>query len=186
MTNCVNTLINDDVRNNSAWNQRWFVSHRGRGHGHGHGLQSSNSFDMEKAKIEISYAISKAAIDPYNESPWRYFIAIIREQLKKLTNNDRSSSTTSTSSTSSFHSFLLECETKVLKTKEEFENSYNKDGKECTHLLSAYIDILEMKGDEESCKIASDLCLDLALRYDTVRKKYWNMRSHRLVSSHHD
>merc|ERR1712232_600510 len=129
-------------------NQRWFVSHRG--------LKSA-TFSLENAQSGISYAISKAAIDPYNESPWRYFIAIVKEQLRLIGGKVQ------------FETFLEECESKVLQTKRDFEESMGKDGNECTHLVSAYIDILEIKGDEKSCDIALGLCRELGSRYDPVR-----------------
>ncbi len=228
MKDNVDYLINDDVRNNSAWNERWFVSHRGKklklnvkDH-HGKAKKSDNDddddddgstssrellfvFPLEQARKEIEYAISKAAIDPYNESPWRYFIAIIREQLKLSMiigkgngtgtgtgtgtggngngNGDGDKGDSDSESTLTFRKFLLECEAKVIQTKEEFEQEYKKDGKECTHLLSAYVDILHIKGDEHSCNIAHGLCEELANRYDTVRKKYWDMRANQIQKS---
>jgi len=207
MKHNVNDLINEDVRNNSAWNERWFVSHRGKklnvnvnarrsDDRDGSGSRELFVFPLEQARKEIEYAISKAAIDPYNESPWRYFIAIIREQLKLSMilgkeygtggdgNVDGNGDGNDDNDDSTFHKFLLECEAKVIQTKKEFEEEYNKDGKECTHLLSAYVDILHMKGDEISCHIAHGLCEELANRYDTVRKKYWDMRANQITSSH--
>jgi len=67
-------ISDDDHRNNSAWNQRWFVSHRG-----------STALSIDDAKVEADYAFNSSKIDPYNESPWRYFIGILSEQHKNMT-----------------------------------------------------------------------------------------------------
>jgi protein farnesyltransferase/geranylgeranyltransferase type-1 subunit alpha len=93
--------INDDIRNNSAWNYRWYVIHH-RNSYRTNAINSTgtrtNSNDLTTlvqtppfniydtalssffANIEIEYAIQIATIDPYNESPWKYLIAILREQ----------------------------------------------------------------------------------------------------------
>lgn len=58
------------MRNNSAWNQRWFAAHRG----------SQQPLDAENVRLEADYAIKGAELDPYNESSWRYLIGIVREE----------------------------------------------------------------------------------------------------------
>eukprot|EP00977_Amphora_coffeiformis_P030373 scaffold46522_cov168-Amphora_coffeaeformis.AAC.1 len=62
-------LIGKDIRNNSAWNQRWFVTHRDGG-------TTADAF------AEVDYALTKAAADPFNESPFTYFLAICKELYK--------------------------------------------------------------------------------------------------------
>ncbi|KAF2474885.1 farnesyltransferas-like protein [Lindgomyces ingoldianus] len=63
------SMIEEDVRNNSAWNHRWFLVVGGRG---GQGV----SEDIVKREIEYAQtAIRKA---PQNESPWNYLRGIIR------------------------------------------------------------------------------------------------------------
>jgi len=148
-------LIIKDVWNNSAWNDRWFASHRG--------LKSA-PFCLEKSKNEVSYVIDKIANDPYNESPCRYLVAIVKEQLLLIGGEDK------------FRSFISECEKKIMKVKREFEESMKMDGNDCVQLIGAYIDILEMKGDQESYEDAKDLAEKLESRYDPIRRKYWKMR----------
>lgn len=65
----VHKLIIEDPRNNSAWNQRWFASHRA----------SRQPLDANQARKEADYAIEGAKLDPYNESPFSYLIGIVRE-----------------------------------------------------------------------------------------------------------
>ncbi|KAL4193869.1 hypothetical protein AMTRI_Chr06g179080 [Amborella trichopoda] len=55
-------LLEDDIFNNSAWNQRYFVITRSPQLG---GLQAMRDF-------EVDYAIEAIRVNPENESPWRY------------------------------------------------------------------------------------------------------------------
>lgn len=56
----VERLLEEDIRNNSAWNQRYFVV--------------SNTTNFEKCVIEreVEFALSKIAIVKSNESAWNY------------------------------------------------------------------------------------------------------------------
>jgi protein farnesyltransferase/geranylgeranyltransferase type-1 subunit alpha len=156
-------LLLDDVRNNSAWNQAWFVSHRG---------SKSAPFSLAQAEREVAFAIEKAKIDPYNESPWKYFIAIIKEQSRRIG-----------ISSEEFKTFLATCEKSVEDTKVSFERGTNKDGMECTHLISAYVDILEMNGSPACIEKALGFVEALEKRYDPIRKKYWKLRADNLHAS---
>jgi hypothetical protein len=51
---------------------------------------------------------------------------------------------------------------------------------ECTNLIAAHIDILEMKGDKTSIASAIEFAKLLESRYDPVRKKYWKLRAQQL------
>ena len=68
----VERLLEEDIRNNSAWNQRWFVTH----------CASKSPLTMQTAQEELEYTLVKLKLDAYNESPWRYFLAICREQYR--------------------------------------------------------------------------------------------------------
>lgn len=131
----INGLLEDDVRNNSAWNQRWFVTHRG---------SKSIPFPIEDARQEVIFSISQAQQDPYNESPWKYFVALIKEQFRLIGTSPK------------FVSLIDYSEKALKETKENFEQESSKDGMECTHLIAAHIDILEMKGDGASVSRAME------------------------------
>jgi protein farnesyltransferase/geranylgeranyltransferase type-1 subunit alpha len=137
-------LIIQDVRNNSAWNQRWFASHRG--------LQKP--LDADNAQKEADYAINGAKLDPYNESPWRYLIGLVREE----------------------PSLAPKYETKAAELRQVLVNA-NRDADTCANLTSARIDLLEMMGDDESLKQAIDLAQGLATKHDVIRTKYWMLRA---------
>jgi hypothetical protein len=168
-----------DPRNNSAWNERWFVCHRGG---------SVKSLPLEDAKKEADYAIQGARLDPYNESPWRYLIGILKEQIKV---------------TEDKMALLNEYERKAYGLREELEQA-GTESDSCTNLTSAWIDILEFKGDPSSLeKVSKYLMTDygkgqvlshkvesnvvsstkalnlasaLASEHDPIRKKYWLLR----------
>lgn len=169
----INELLEDDVRNNSAWNQRWFVSHVGKKSGSG-----SSLFSLDQAKVEVGYALEKASLDPYNESPWKYFIAIIKEQFRSSAADAESEPESNPDS--EFRLFLDECQSNTEKIKTRFEEQFKKDGMQCTHLVSTLVDILEIKGDEKSLREALDLVQALETRYDPIRRKYWKMRGDKL------
>lgn len=63
--------IRSDVRNNSAWNFRFFL------------LQTiSDSFDHGVTpQSEVDFASDMAALAPRNESPWNYLITLFRKYL---------------------------------------------------------------------------------------------------------
>ncbi|KAL5372483.1 hypothetical protein DPSP01_013468 [Paraphaeosphaeria sporulosa] len=62
-------MIDDDVRNNSAWNHRWFLVVGG----HGGRLESPRLAERELEYAK--YAIRKA---PQNQSPWNYIKGVVR------------------------------------------------------------------------------------------------------------
>ncbi|KAF9101557.1 CAAX geranylgeranyltransferase alpha subunit [Mortierella sp. AM989] len=64
----VDDLLTIDIRNNSAWNQRFFVITTG-----------PNSLTEEVVKREIEYTKSKIMRTPNNESPWVYLSGILNK-----------------------------------------------------------------------------------------------------------
>ena len=150
------SLIQHDPRNNSAWNQRWYVCHKGG---------SIQTMSLETAKREGDYAIQGAHLDPYNESPWRYLIGILKEQYRATSGITDETKT----------ALLDEFEKKACQQREVIEIA-GKDPNGCASLTSARIDILEYKGDAASLEKAMELASALALEHDPIRKKYWLLR----------
>lgn len=58
--NYVDQLLQDDVKNNSAWNQRYFV------------VNNTTGFTPEVLEWEIDYTLSKIRTEIENESAWNY------------------------------------------------------------------------------------------------------------------
>ena len=137
------TLITEDGRNNSAWNQRWFVSHCG--------LREKLSKDQ--ATVEAAYAIRQCKIDPYNESPWRYLIGVLKEA----------------------PDLVEECQAKAVELKSVLIGA-GKDPDGCVSLNSANIDMLEMMKTKNSLENAIELAKTMAATHDTIRAKYWDLR----------
>lgn len=90
---------------------------------------------LDIAQAEADFAIEKGAkVDPYNESPLRYLIAVLKEQLCQSSDS---------------HALLAEYEAKTSSLGAILSNS-NRDPDECFNLTFARIDILEMMGDKDS------------------------------------
>lgn len=94
---------------------------------------------LEEANKEADYAIQGANLDPYNESPWRFLIGILKEQCKVV--EDRKA-------------LLDDFESKLLAQREVIEKA-GKDPNACANLISAWIDILEMKCNPSSLEKVS-------------------------------
>lgn len=58
--NFVDQLLQDDIRNNSAWNQRYFV------------INNTTGFTEDVLKQEIEYTLDKIRIAKENESAWNF------------------------------------------------------------------------------------------------------------------
>jgi protein farnesyltransferase/geranylgeranyltransferase type-1 subunit alpha len=175
------TKIKDDPRNNSAWSQRWFATHRGQVASFA-GLGTFISYDelrkkgvilsSELADEEAHYALCGAEIDPYNESPWRYLIGVLMEQWRCAQRENNSHEI----------SKAVELITNNISKIKELKHSLKdnpplKEGAApCVSLMSALVDLLELfVENEELLKEASNLCKELA-EVDTVRRKYWRKR----------
>lgn len=125
----VSTLIQEDPRNNSAWNQRWFSIHRGT---------KIQLLPPDVARAEADYAITVATLDPYNESPWVYFVGILREQCRAGAGDDTNRV-----------GMLKEYEGKVYAVRNVLSN-VQREPDTCSNLTSARIDVLELIGDRTS------------------------------------
>ncbi len=83
-------LLDADVRNNSAWNQRFFVRTHAPGSGSALAWATPASADsasrppvaMSAAVLheELSFTGSKILLAPQNESPWNYLEGLMRQQ----------------------------------------------------------------------------------------------------------
>jgi protein farnesyltransferase/geranylgeranyltransferase type-1 subunit alpha len=68
-------LIKEDIRNNSAWNHRWYVLTEG-------GFLTF--LELSLALREIQYAMDQAEIAPSNECPYNYIRAVCSKSNLKL------------------------------------------------------------------------------------------------------
>jgi len=116
----IHKLLLVDVRNNSAWNQRWFATHKGC---------PTIPLSKEDALEEAGYAWSCIVLDVWNESPWRYFLGVGKEQCLKTSNKG------------SWEWGEWEQKLELLAEEEE---------KPCHILMGVQVDILEIMGDNDS------------------------------------
>jgi hypothetical protein len=125
-------LIREDPRNNSAWNQRWFAAHRAL----------KDPLSLEVATTEADFAIDKGAkLDPFNESPWRYLVGLLKEQQKQQAD---------------CQILLEEYERKTFGLRDVLTQA-KRDPDSCASLTSARIDILEMMGGTASLEQVRNL-----------------------------
>ena len=158
-------MIEEDPRNNSAWNERWFAVHK---------CLKQPPLSLDKCRAEADFAIFQgAALDPYNESPFRYLIGLLHEQQQQP-----QSDTTSTTVTTP-KMLAAEFYTKVQSLEKVLVDA-NRDPDACTNWTSTRIDLLESMGDTASLTQAIALAQGLANQYDTIRQKYWEVRIRQL------
>ena len=124
------------------------------------------------ARQEADFAIDRGAIlDPYNESPWRYLIGILREQQRHHQQQQQDNS--------NIADVIVEYEVRA-KALRNILTEAHRDPDTCVNMTSARIDLLEMIGTKDSLKNAIVLAEGLGKEYDTVRKKYWSLVLKRL------
>ncbi|TYI83679.1 hypothetical protein E1A91_D05G310100v1 [Gossypium mustelinum] len=75
-------LLEEDIFNNSAWNQRYFVVTRSPFLG---GLKAMRA-------SEVRYTVEAILANPNNECPWRYLRGLYKDDIKALVNDPEISS----------------------------------------------------------------------------------------------
>lgn len=154
-------LIAADRRNNSAWNHRWFVAHRGSG---------KTALAPATANAELEYVMNSPDValvgDPSNESPWRYYVAVVKEQIFALQDG------------ASVIQLLCRARREINRVRRQIAV-----GPSSATATAALIDILEWKGQAEAVREAIGLCAALANEHDAIRQKYWNFRAQQLQTA---
>ena len=176
------TQIISDVRNNSAWNQRWFAVHEGK---NTIAMMTNNHqkiLSFDKAKEEASYALSGANVDIYNESPWRYLIGILMEQWRYANSNGGGDATTITKVTC----LIEENIGKIRDMKKSYEDQTppTTDDDDDHHrptcpsvcLIAALVDLLELCTYDKALLNEAKALVGILIVEDPIRRKYWRMR----------
>lgn len=140
-------LLEEDLRNNSAWNQRWFVIQ----HTKLVGNEDNPKAVHDVIEEEIKYAQSYIDRAPNNESPFNYISGLLRG--RKFADYP-----------------IVKEHAEKLYEKQLAE----PDAKPAPCLLGLLVDVYAQ--DEALKGKAVALCDDLAKRYDLIRQKYWNYR----------
>lgn len=66
------SLIDDDIRNNSAWNYRFFI------------IQHTVGFTDQQVITEANYSLEKILLAPNNESAWNYLQGVLAKSHKPI------------------------------------------------------------------------------------------------------
>lgn len=162
----VETLLDADVRNNSAWNHRFMLRFGPRGEGEfAAGMPNSNASPSEKGRLavvdedvidaELKYAQSKIPSAPENRSPWAYARGVLRAADRPL---------------SEWKEFALQ-----FVTDEEIPVVKS------SHALEWLADVYADEKDPGIDEAIRMLTL-LKEKYDPIRTNYWDYRI-RIVSS---
>ena len=154
----VESLIAQDIRNNSAWNQRWFVTH------HRGGDNSSTTTRIDRRK-EMDYALQVALQDPFNESPFSYFLAMA----KALRREDE---------TVWEIEILSSYQAKLQSLWPDADDE--EDDQVSPFVLSTKVEWLVYQGDDVALDKVRTLLERLAETVDPIRRKYWRFRQDQL------
>ncbi|RYP42376.1 hypothetical protein DL767_000298 [Monosporascus sp. MG133] len=144
-------LIDEDVRNNSAWSHRFFVvfSDPGRSTPASHATERDPAVPAAVIDRELAYARQKIDLAPQNQSPWNYLRGVLAKGGRGLS--------------------------EVRAFAEGYVKALGEEGEvvRSSHALDYLADAYKEAGDRER----ADLCLRrLAEKWDRVRRGYWEYR----------
>ena len=158
----------EDVRNNSAWNQRYFV------------INQTTDYTGEVLDQEIVFALLKIDEDIYNESPWNYLRGVTqnldevyKHQIKEPFNK-----------TVLEHVRFLLSEERVPKVKQLSPFL-------CMFAMDCFEELFESDkiSPEQKCNVFRDevspILHKLQFKDDIVRKNYWKFLRLKLVNRFH-
>lgn len=162
----VEKLLAMDVRNNSAWNHRWFLVFARQVE------DQSFSVSEEVMDREMEFAKSAIKMTPQNESPWNYYRGLLRKRGAPLNEDEE-----------------------VISFAKTFADPQKPDEIRSTHALDLLaeawgggLDPSSSTGDQRkeniqsveiarTRKIQAGRALDLlANKFDPIRANYWNYR----------
>jgi len=162
------TMITQDVRNNSAWNHRWFLvfgaedlqaaGTQGLG-----GLKGVSAVvDEDIVEREIAYAQAKIRLAPQNPSPWTYLRGVLRRAGRPM---------------SDMEGFCLEFVGEDGDVELEADAANAVPGVRSSHAVEW---LGEIWGTHGQMKRAAECWDVLGRKWDPVRKGYWDYRRRRL------
>lgn len=152
-------LLEDDIRNNSVWNQRYFV------------INNTTGFTDETIAKEVEYTINKIKVVTENESAWNYLKGYVCDLMFQIFFHLL------------FYSVLLLDKSELGQNAVvlQFCEDLYTEGNRSAFLLALLVDMCEEQctkpnasGDaKKSLDRAQELCKALAEEHDTIRAKYW-------------
>ena len=115
---------------------------------------------LDAAATECDFALTKAELDPHNESPWIYLLGYAKEQVR-----------------SGAHGSSDLIARMVQESKRLRETVADTT---CAPCDSTRIELLDLAGGEEQREEAAALANQLGTVDDTIRSKFWARRERQL------
>lgn len=160
----IDALISEDVRNNSAWNHRYFVCFGAdelqaieADGGNRKEILSKGGLvvDEDVVEREINYSKDHIAWAPQNPSPWNYLKGVLQRAAIPITD------------------MQVFCEGFVGGRNADLMS----DSVRSSHAIDWLAEIYRLDGNVERSK----LCLQaLGKKWDPIRRKYWDFRAKQL------
>ncbi|KAJ9220678.1 hypothetical protein DTO027B5_2205 [Paecilomyces variotii] len=160
----VETLIEQDVRNNSAWNHRYILRFGPRYDEPDAGMANATKPGSQKGRLdvvdedlvdsELEYAKSKIVLAPENRSPWSYARGALRAAGRPL---------------SEWKGFASRFVTDETDEKGNITNVHVKSSLAVEWLADVY-------AEEAANAEAIRMLTLLKEKYDPIRKNYWDYR----------
>jgi protein farnesyltransferase/geranylgeranyltransferase type-1 subunit alpha len=165
----INSLINSDVRNNSAWNHRYMLRFGPRSDQPDGGLVNANGPPSEKGRLvvvdedlvdeELQYAQVKIASAPENRSPWSYARGVLRAAGRPL---------------SEWTDFAR----KFVVDNRDDEGKLIDVQVKSSHAVEWLADTYAQSGPDEAVRMLNLL----KEKYDPIRKNYWDYRINQIIN----
>ncbi|KAL4754150.1 hypothetical protein BDW72DRAFT_200900 [Aspergillus terricola var. indicus] len=162
----VNSLLNSDVRNNSAWNHRYMLRFGPRSNEPDAGMVNAKGAPAEKGQLavvdedlvdeELRYAQDQILRAPENRSPWSYARGVLRAASRPL-------------------SEWTEFAQKFVVDKRDDQGQIVDVTVKSSHAVEWLADVYADAEDNGRAEAIRMLNL-LKDKYDPIRKNYWNYR----------
>ncbi|KAL6237432.1 hypothetical protein BDW75DRAFT_82735 [Aspergillus navahoensis] len=162
----VNSLLNSDVRNNSAWNHRYMLRFGPRSNEPDAGMVNAGGPPAEKGRLavvdedlvdeELKYAQDQIIRAPENRSPWSYARGVLRAASRPL-------------------SEWTEFAQKFVVDKRDDQGQIVDVSVKSSHAVEWLADVYADAGENGRAEAVRMLNL-LKDKYDPIRKNYWNYR----------
>jgi len=157
----IQIMLNNDIRNNSAWHHRFFVVWAC-------GIREGEEDRVHIFKRELTYVKQSISIVPNNVAAWNYLRGILQHNARPFSSiKDFITPYTIPSPGSVANRDIV-----------DLENTPPAEGAELPvpAAIEFMADIWEEERTKEGLDKAYELWKSLAIHHDTVRKKYWEYR----------
>ena len=127
-------MLEEDVRNNSAWNHRYYVL-----------LETGKMKEDDFLEKEVDFCLSKIKLAPNNESAWNYLRGILREfGITKNKNVNDYCEEMLKNNTANCHlmNFVIDCLEQTLRESETLDQNLVKKAVDLTIKLETEVDTL--------------------------------------------